>query len=123
MSAEWIRVLLGSIVASSAGVAQAKEISITSEPPGAKVVVQGNELGTTPVVLSRNEIMPGWPSDFTITRATISVEHPLYLPQTLQVSELRMPREFHAVLERRQDLEQFEDYFATPFTEQEIHLN
>lgn len=112
MSSEWIRVLLGSIVASSAGVVHTKEISITSEPPGARVVVQGNELGTTPVVLSRNEIMPGWPGDFTITRATISVEHPLYLPQTLQVSELRMPREFHAVLERRQDLEQFEDYLA-----------
>lgn len=56
--------------------------------------------------------MPGWPGDFTITRATISIEHPLYVPQQLRVSELRIPKEFHAVLERREGLEQFEDYLA-----------
>lgn len=92
------------------GIAVARELQINSTPEGAQVVVDGRPLGTTPLTTSRAQIMPHWTQDGQITRATISIEHPLYEKHQLQVSEFRMPKLIEADLVRRQDIEHFENY-------------
>lgn len=92
------------------GTANAKRVSITSEPTGASVVVDGRVIGKTPMETTKSALMPGWMNDGGITSAVISIELPMHVPQSVTISEFRVPKKIDVTLERDASAEQFENY-------------
>lgn len=88
----------------------AKDVTITSTPPGARVSVDGRVLVSTPLKTTKKEIMPTWARDGVVTSATILINLPLYEPKSVPVSEFRCPSQISVTLEKRRGVEHFENY-------------
>lgn len=73
-------------------------VNIVSEPPGAEVFSNRDSIGRTPLLTSKDEIMPLWSSDGTFTRAVITLRKPGYQDYKEFVNELTMPDLINATL-------------------------
>lgn len=73
-------------------------VRVTSNPAGAVVYSNRDCLGTTPLLTSKDEIMPLWNYHATFTRAVITIQKAGYEDYILGVNELIMPGEIHADL-------------------------
>jgi hypothetical protein len=73
-------------------------VNIHSTPSGADVYSNRDYIGKTPLLTSKDEIMPSWSSDGTFTRAVITLRTPGYLDYKEFVNELTMPDEIRAIL-------------------------
>lgn len=76
-------------------------VKIYSDPSGADVYSNRDHIGTTPLLTSKDEIMPLWSSDGVFTRAVITLRKPGYLDYKEFVDELNMPDEIRATLKRK----------------------
>lgn len=73
-------------------------VNIVSEPPGAEVFSNRDNIGKTPLLTSKDEIMPLWSSDGTFTRAVITLRKPGFNDYKVFVNELSMPDLINATL-------------------------
>ena len=73
-------------------------VNIVSEPPGAEVFSNRDSIGRTPLLTSKDEIMPLWSSDGTFTRAVITLRKPGFNDYKVFVNELSMPDLINAAL-------------------------
>lgn len=73
-------------------------VKISSNPSDAAVYSNRDRIGTTPLITSKDEIMPLWNYFGTFTRAVITVRKAGYEDYMLDVNELTMPGEIHAEL-------------------------
>jgi len=73
-------------------------VKIYSEPAGAEVFSNRDHIGTTPLLTSKDEIMPLWSSDGTFTRAVLTLRKQGYQDYKEFVNELTMPDEIRAKL-------------------------
>lgn len=73
-------------------------VNIHSTPSGADVYSNRDYIGKTPLLTSKDEIMPLWSSDGTFTRAIITLRLPGYLDYKESVNELTMPDEIRVTL-------------------------
>lgn len=51
-------------------------VNIVSDPPGAEVFSNRDNIGKTPLLTSKDEIMPLWSSDGVFTRAVLTLRKP-----------------------------------------------
>jgi len=73
-------------------------VKITSNPTDAGVYSNRDRIGTTPLITSKDEIMPLWNYYGTFSRAVITIRKAGYEDFMLDVNELFMPGEIHADL-------------------------
>jgi len=73
-------------------------VNIISEPSGADVFSNRDNIGRTPLLTSKDEIMPLWSSDGTFTRAVITLRKSGFNDYKVFVNELTMPDLINATL-------------------------
>jgi hypothetical protein len=73
-------------------------VNIISEPTGADVFSNRDLIGKTPLLTSKDEIMPLWSSDGTFTRAVITLRKPGFYDYKVFVNEFTMPDLINAIL-------------------------
>ena len=73
-------------------------VNIVSDPSGADVYSNRDLIGKTPLLTSKDEIMPLWSSDGTFTRAIITLRKPGFNDYKVFVNELTMPDLIDATL-------------------------
>jgi hypothetical protein len=73
-------------------------VNIVSEPSGAEVFSNRDNIGKTPLLTSKDEIMPLWSSDGVFTRAVITLRKPGFNDYKVFVNELTMPDLINATL-------------------------
>ncbi len=73
-------------------------VNIVSDPSGADVFSNRDNIGRTPLLTSKDEIMPLWSSDGTFTRAVITIRKAGYHDYKEFVNELTMPDLINATL-------------------------
>jgi hypothetical protein len=73
-------------------------VNIISEPSGADVFSNRDLIGKTPLLTSKDEIMPLWSSDGVFTRAVITLRKPGFNDYKVFVNELTMPDLINATL-------------------------
>lgn len=73
-------------------------VNIKSDPPGADVYSNRDLIGKTPLLTSKDEIMPLWSSDGVFTRACITLRKPGFNDYKVFVNELTMPSLIEATL-------------------------
>jgi hypothetical protein len=75
-----------------------KTVIITSNPTDAGVYSNQDRLGNTPLLTSKNEIMPLWTYYLIFTQSVISIRKPGYEDYMVNVNEYTLPGEIHADL-------------------------
>lgn len=73
-------------------------VNIISDPSGADVFSNRDNIGRTPLLTSKDEIMPLWSSDGVFTRAVITLRKPGFNDYKVFVDELTMPDLINATL-------------------------
>jgi len=73
-------------------------IRITSTPGDAEVYANRNRLGSTPLILTKDDIMPLWGYYGTFEQVLITVRKPGYQDYILYVNEFDLPNRIHATL-------------------------
>jgi len=73
-------------------------VNIKSEPSGADVYSNRDLIGKTPLLTSKDEIMPLWSSDGVFTRAVITLRKPGFNDYKVFINELTMPDLINATL-------------------------
>src|SRR5476649_2496030 len=73
-------------------------VNIVSDPSGADVYSNRDLIGKTPLLTSKDEIMPLWSSDGVFTRAVITLRKPGFNDYKVFVNELTMPDLINATL-------------------------
>ena len=73
-------------------------VRITSSPTDAGVYSNRDRLGNTPLLTSKDEIMPLWNYYGTFSRAVITIKKAGYEDYLVDVNELTMPSAIHARL-------------------------
>jgi len=76
----------------------AQIVNIVSKPSGADVFSNRDLIGRTPLLTSKDEIMPLWSSDGTFTRAVLTLRKDGYNDYKVFVNELDMPDLIDAIL-------------------------
>ena len=75
-----------------------KIVNIISDPSGADVYSNRDIIGKTPLLTSKDEIMPWWSSDGVFSRAVITLKKPGFNDYKVFVNELTMPDLINATL-------------------------
>jgi hypothetical protein len=88
-----VRVLLSALLIASSliGGCGGKIVNITSSPTAADVYSNRDRIGNTPLLTSKDEIMPLWSSDGVFTRAVITLRKTGYQDFKVFVDEMNMP--------------------------------
>ena len=73
-------------------------VNIISNPSGADVYSNRDLIGKTPLLTSKDEIMPNWSSDGVFTRAVITLRKPGFDDYKVFVNELTMPDLINATM-------------------------
>ena len=73
-------------------------VNIKSDPSGADVYSNRDLIGKTPLLTSKDEIMPNWSSDGLFTRACITLRKSGFNDYKVFVNELTMPDLINATL-------------------------
>jgi len=73
-------------------------VNIFSEPSGVEIFLNRDSIGRTPLLTSKDEIMPLWSSDGTFTRAVITLRKPGFSDYKVFVNEFSMPDLINATL-------------------------
>jgi hypothetical protein len=73
-------------------------ITITSNPTDAAVYVNRDRLGNTPLIISKDDLMPMWSYNTNFTRAVITLKKEGFEDYVLKVNELYIPETIHANL-------------------------
>ncbi len=73
-------------------------VNIVSEPSDAEVFSNRDSIGRTPLLTSKDEIMPLWSSDGVFTHAVITLRKPGFNDYKVFVNELTMPDLINATL-------------------------
>lgn len=73
-------------------------VNIVSAPSGADVYSNRDNIGSTPLLTSKDEIMPWWSSDGVFSRAIITLRKPGFNDYKVFVDELTMPDLINATL-------------------------
>lgn len=73
-------------------------VNIVSKPSDADVYSNRDLIGRTPLLTSKDEIMPLWSSDGTFTRAVLTLRKDGYNDYKVFVNELDMPDLIDAIL-------------------------
>ena len=73
-------------------------IRITSSPTDAEVYSNRSRLGNTPLVLTKDDIMPLWGYYGSFEQVLITIRKPGFQDYILYVNELHLPGKIHAAL-------------------------
>ncbi|NMC63967.1 MAG: hypothetical protein GYA55_12460 [SAR324 cluster bacterium] len=88
-----------------------KEVRVNSNPLGADIYSQGRPLGKTPLLTSKDEIMPNWNFDGIIpTRAVVTAKKAGYEDAQKAVTEFDLPDEIMFDLVPVSLADHFENY-------------
>jgi len=71
-------------------------ITITSNPTDAAVYVNRDRLGNTPLITSKDDLMPMWSYYTNVTRAIVTVKKEGFEDYVLKVNEFYIPETIHA---------------------------
>jgi len=99
------------LVAALAGCASNKSIPVTSNPEGATVYVDGRKIGTTPLQVTMDDLLPTRATDGKFgTSARLAVEKEGFFDWHTVVEEWSAPNSIHATLASKPIAEYYEDY-------------
>jgi hypothetical protein len=71
-------------------------ITITSNPTDAAVYVNRDRLGNTPLITSKDDLMPMWSYNTNFTRAVITLKKEGFEDYVLKINEVYIPETIHA---------------------------